>query len=241
MILIFPFFIYQLFVKFDLKSEHFYLFTSYKKGYMKLEIMSVSVISEDKDDFDWKESIFQMSVQKMFSLAWKQEKCQLEVILAGESHIAHAFHVREISIAFAPASSTLTLPACLPLAVPWICVLPVKTGGKEHCCSPNSLPRGKNSHNQPTPLHFQQPAAFLPADRDVNSAASLSVNMPLGPARHFVCRRLRDLDLTRKGFLQQRECLFLGFLPDSCELLSDPSVILRCAPGPLDLALPHCM
>lgn len=32
-------------------------FTSYKKDYVKLEIMSVSVLSEDKDDFGWKESV----------------------------------------------------------------------------------------------------------------------------------------------------------------------------------------
>jgi len=50
---------------------------------MKLETVSVSVISEDKDDFGWKESVSQMSVQMLFSLTWKQEKCQLEVILSG--------------------------------------------------------------------------------------------------------------------------------------------------------------
>lgn len=72
--------------------------------------MSVSVISEDKDDFDWKESMFEMSVQMLFNLVCKQEKYHLEKtsLLAGEDHIAHSFHVQEISIALALANYTST-------------------------------------------------------------------------------------------------------------------------------------
>lgn len=49
--------IYWIFVKFDLKSKHSYLFCFLQERFTKLEIMSVSVISKDKDELDWKKSL----------------------------------------------------------------------------------------------------------------------------------------------------------------------------------------
>lgn len=79
---------------------------------------------------------------------------QLEVILAGEGHIAYAFRVQEIAIALAPASCTLTLSVPLPFAFLYPCV--TNKDKKEHCCGPHSLSWGRNSHNQSIPLLSSQ-------------------------------------------------------------------------------------